>query len=778
MVNWSAKRKIRRNQVRKQRAKSTGTLRAKIAGRLLNWPVLVGILFCAGAAGIAFWGESMLGYSLGEHLRSPVYARVDFQIPNDAQTAADRQAARATTPSYYSLNAKSLTVDRIRADLRALYEAAAESETFEDYQAALAKLAWPAEEGAFRKLRALVDKANGAGRTQFESWIDMLPLENEYVALNIRAEAREPKSTVDYLVLRIEKENGEPQLLQIPHSQVVSQGNEKALRGSAADVTRRFPAYELKDTIEAIVFAAFRAQPTIVFDRDKTVEEMHKAEEATAVAMTSYERGKPFVRPGILGPVELELLRAEAAGYNAFLNTDSPEAKVLRRERLLRKAGLATLIVLISIGLLIYTSLNQPRVFENRARTVAFALLAFMTLAACRVLDIQWGQIPELVFLPCMLTGGILAIVYPRRFAVGATCIIVVLGATIIHSDLAFLLTLFVGATVLAFQLGEIRSRTKIISSGAVAALAVMFASAAGGFVDMHAIHHVLTHALWAGGSALAASFVLSGMLPFIEHVFRIATSLTLLEWRDPTKVLLQLLAREAPGTYNHSLVLGTLAEAACERIGANALLAQVGALYHDIGKIPKAEYFAENQTGQINRHDSLAPTMSLLIILGHVKDGCEMAREYKLPRVLHRFIEEHHGTTVVRYFHYMASEKQPQISSGKHDREVPEAEFRYGGPKPRTRESAVVMLCDGVESAVRALPEPTVGRIESLVHQIVADRLSDGQLSDCDMTMRHLRMVEESLVKSLCSIYHGRVAYPKARKPAEEHPDQERISV
>jgi len=261
-------------------------------------------------------------------------------------------------------------------------------------------------------------------------------------------------------------------------------------------------------------------------------------------------------------------------------------------------------------------------------------------------------------------------------------------------------------------------------------------------------------------------------VLPFIERAFSIATALTLLEWRDSRNPLLQLLAQEAPGTYNHSLVLSNLAESACEAIGANGLLTQVGALFHDIGKVHKAEYFAENQEGRINRHDNLAPTMSLLIILAHVKDGMEMAKEYKLPRVLHHFIEEHHGTTVVRYFHHAASEKQPRIASGKHDREVPEAEFRYAGPKPSSRESAVLMLCDAVEGAVRSLPDPTPGRIESIVHQIVTDRLNDGQFDHCDITLRQIRQVEDSLVKSLCSIYHGRVAYPKATKGGE--PPQE----
>ena len=263
----------------------------------------------------------------------------------------------------------------------------------------------------------------------------------------------------------------------------------------------------------------------------------------------------------------------------------------------------------------------------------------------------------------------------------------------------------------------------------------------------------------------LLASFFVSGILPFIERAFRIATSLTLLEWTDSRNRLLQLLVREAPGTYNHSQVLGTLAKAACERIGANGLLAQVGALYHDIGKIHKGQYYTENQEGRINRHDNLAPTMSLLIILAHVKDGIEMAKEYKLPRVLHQFIEEHHGTTVVRYFYHAASQQQGHISSGKHDRQVPEAEFRYAGPKPQSKESAVLMVCDSVEGAVRSLSEPTAGRIESTVHQILMERLNDGQFDDCDITLKELSQVEDSLVKSLCSLYHGRIAYPKARK-------------
>jgi cyclic-di-AMP phosphodiesterase PgpH len=269
----------------------------------------------------------------------------------------------------------------------------------------------------------------------------------------------------------------------------------------------------------------------------------------------------------------------------------------------------------------------------------------------------------------------------------------------------------------------------------------------------------VLVHALAAAAAAIGAGFFVQGILPNFERLFGVATSITLLEWSDASRPLLRRLAQEAPGTYSHSLVLSQLAEESASAIGSNALLARVGALYHDVGKITKPEYFVENQEARMNRHERLSPTMSLLIIVGHVKDGMEMARAYGLPRVLLPFIAEHHGTTVVRYFHHAANE----LAARKRDREVPDTEFRYPGPKPHSKETAILMLCDGAEGAVRALAEPTPGRIESTVHQVMMDRLTDGQFDECDITLRELHLVEQSLVKSLGAIHHGRIKYPKA---------------
>jgi putative nucleotidyltransferase with HDIG domain len=282
------------------------------------------------------------------------------------------------------------------------------------------------------------------------------------------------------------------------------------------------------------------------------------------------------------------------------------------------------------------------------------------------------------------------------------------------------------------------------------------FSTMAAGLITGQSMAFVARDGLHGALATIAAAFLVEGLLPSIERLFNFSTSMTLLEWCDANRPLLRLLAAEAPGTYNHSLLVGALAEKACEAIGANGLLARAGAYYHDVGKTNKPEYFVENQGPQFSRHERLSPAMSLLIIINHVKDGIEMAKEYRLPVNLRPFIAEHHGTTVVEYFYAAANNAR---KAGEPP--IPDMQFRYPGPKPQTRESAVVMLADGVEGAVRAMPEPTPARIEDTVQRIVRKRLLDGQLDECDLNFRELADVEKSLIKTLNGIYHGRIAYP-----------------
>ena len=259
----------------------------------------------------------------------------------------------------------------------------------------------------------------------------------------------------------------------------------------------------------------------------------------------------------------------------------------------------------------------------------------------------------------------------------------------------------------------------------------------------------------------LVVGILIQGLLPLIEKVFHLATSMTLLDYSDANQPLLKRLAIEAPGTFSHSLFIGSIAEAAAERIGRNGLLCRVGSYYHDIGKLSKPGYFVENQLGNVSWHKELSPAMSQLIIVGHVKDGIELAEEYHLPMVMRQFIETHHGTTLVEYF-YNEAVKQHE-KNGSIDNPLPaESEFRYPGPRPRTKEAAIVMLADVVEGAVRSLTEATPTKIEAVIHNMAMKRLQDGQFDECDLSLRELNQIEASMTKTLVAHYHGRIAYPK----------------
>jgi putative nucleotidyltransferase with HDIG domain len=244
------------------------------------------------------------------------------------------------------------------------------------------------------------------------------------------------------------------------------------------------------------------------------------------------------------------------------------------------------------------------------------------------------------------------------------------------------------------------------------------------------------------------------GLLPIFESIFDVSTDITLLELSDLNRPLLKRLALEAPGTYHHSIIVANLAETAAKAIGANVLLARVGAYYHDLGKIEKPEYFVENQTGSRNRHEKLTPSMSALILESHVKEGVEMAREANLPKNVVDFIQEHHGTTLMSYFYNKAL--------GQGGTQDLMDEYRYPGPKPRSKETAIVMLADAVEAASRTLDDPKPSRIKSLIKKIVDSKLEAGELADSDLTFRELSAIQQSFLPVLISVFHPRVEYPE----------------
>jgi putative nucleotidyltransferase with HDIG domain len=307
--------------------------------------------------------------------------------------------------------------------------------------------------------------------------------------------------------------------------------------------------------------------------------------------------------------------------------------------------------------------------------------------------------------------------------------------------------------------LKQVRTRTRLLFVGFAAAVVGFFTTIGVGIIDERSWTSLLTDGFTVALWSIIAGSLMTVMLPTVEKMFGVETDLSLIELGDPAHPLLQELIRRAPGTYNHSITVASLAEAAAESIGARGLLVRVGAYFHDIGKMLKPQYFIENQSKGDNRHDSLVPAMSTLVIIAHVKDGADLARQNRLPDSIIDFIQQHHGTTLVEYFYRQANQKKVQEDpdSGALD----ESSFRYPGPKPQTREAGVLMLADAVESASRVLKEPTASRIENLVHEISMKRLLDGQFDESGLTLEDIRKIGESLVKSLTAVYHGRVKYP-----------------
>ncbi|MHC4477874.1 MAG: HD family phosphohydrolase [Planctomycetota bacterium] len=461
--------------------------------------------------------------------------------------------------------------------------------------------------------------------------------------------------------------------------------------------------------------------------------------------------------------------------------------ELIQQTTYLKIGAVTAIVALVSGAVVLYIYHYQRRIITNRTRTLALAGLFIVLLAAAKLGTLltkhTWWATGTAVAIAIILT-----IAYNQRFAIGMSLFYCVFACFVDgnRADINLFLAMAAGGITCCFSLREIRTRIKLLEVSAMAAVVVFATVMASDILDgFGPLGRMFGNAGFHAGLTLTVGMLIQSLLPLIERIFRIATSMTLLDYSDANQSLLKKLAMEAPGTFSHSLLIGSIAEAAAEAIGRNGLLCRVGAYYHDIGKINKPGYFVENEMGSASRHKELSPAMSQLVIIGHVKDGIEMAKEYSLPGVLRQFIETHHGTTLVEYFYNEAKKKYDEkVSNAAQDakKSAPplpppsESEFRYPGPKPRTKEAAIVMLADTVEGAVRSLGDATPTRIEAVVHNMAMKRLQDGQFDECDMSLRELSQIEASISKALAAHYHGRIAYPKPPDlPEAETPDNDK---
>ena len=431
--------------------------------------------------------------------------------------------------------------------------------------------------------------------------------------------------------------------------------------------------------------------------------------------------------------------------------------------------------------------INQPTTFLRSSRLLLVFGVIFVQLAATKLVLVLCNSgtyaflRPETAGLiaPYAFAPLVLSVLLGRNHGLYAS-VFVSLWSSILFGkvDAPLLVCGLISGFTAVYLTLQVRQRSRLIRAGFGVGVAIWLLSLTFGIIGPFDLFSSsgndwkmigIQSALAVGNGILTATIV-GGILPILEHLFQITTDISWLEASDLNHPLLRRMTIEAPGTYHHSLVVANLAEAAAEAIGANATLCRVCSYFHDVGKLVKPDYYTENMNFERNPHDQLAPTMSALIIIAHVKEGVDLALKHRLNRRIMDIIQEHHGTSVVYYFYKRAMQQQEDARTGgkimnlREDDipEVREETFRYSGPKPQTKESAIVSLADMVESASRSLEKPTPQKIEQLVSELIAQRIADGQLVECDLTLADLNMIAERFRFTLMTMLHTRIAYPK----------------
>jgi hypothetical protein len=408
------------------------------------------------------------------------------------------------------------------------------------------------------------------------------------------------------------------------------------------------------------------------------------------------------------------------------------------------------LLLFLSIHLSLFRK-TDVRFFINLGLLIT--LLVFATHGVTFYTDIPFYYIPvaSIGMLTMLLFNDI-------KVSFVMTFISSLLVSLIVGGDFGVMITFFMGSLTGALSVREARSRGQLISAGlfvsAIHIVCLLLLLPQLNVLLQHEFIKQNVYPLIANG--FISAFFVAATLNVFEYLFGVLTNFSLLEIADSNHPLLKKMALKAPGTWQHSLSVSQLSEAAANAIGVNALLTRAGAYYHDIGKIEKPEYFNENQLMGQNKHDYIEPSMSRLVILNHVKEGVELAKKNKINPIIANFIPQHHGTSIMHYFY------QKNLESAEGGKQAGEESFRYPGPKPQTKEAAIILLADSVEGATRAIEEPNLNRIEEVVRKIINNKFIDGQLDECNLTLKEIEKICETFTRILGAMYHGRIKYPE----------------
>ena len=520
----------------------------------------------------------------------------------------------------------------------------------------------------------------------------------------------------------------------------IEEDNSEDIAEAKTIVDDYLSSQELESNIEVILREMCESQikANYFFDQSKTDEAVKEALKSVSKVMikknqTIVKEGEPITQQQINILAELGLVGED-----------------LSKDYIYTYIILAFFVLFVLGMQYMYLKKEKKEILIDTKLVFLILLLNLLSVISARVFTFV-----SLFIIPIACAPILMTVFLDSKISIVINSLNLLFVAVIVGFDPQVILIGIVSTIVSSTTLKKISQRNDILYSTVYVAAAVAVVILSSGILLSNNIKQILLDVILAVFGAFISGILAMGLLPFLESSFSLVTNMKLLELSNPNNPLLKRLLMEAPGTYHHSVMVANLAEVAAEEVGANPMLVRVGAYYHVVGKIKRQFFFGENQLGGTNPHDKISPTLSTTIIISHVKDGLELAKEYDIPKVVSDMIVQHHGTTLVKYFYYTLK------NSSENPDEIREEDFRYPGPKPQSKEAAIIMMADSVEAAVRSIQEPTLEKIEDMVNNIVKDKMNSNQLNECDLTFRELEVIKACFLRVLKGIYHHRIEYP-----------------
>ena len=583
------------------------------------------------------------------------------------------------------------------------------------------------------------DKESDNLKTQYEKIAELKKVinvtltQNEYKAL-----LDIPKENLDSLQKNILN------IINTAYEKNLEENDEESLKEARENATKDVKVLglseELSNAFSAIV--SNEINPNFFYDVDKTEEKIKEAQKN--VSKVIIKQNQIIVKEG--EPVTAEQLQL----LSDLGMLDDENAKVYSYVYLVVGVFLATIMFLQFI----YIKSNYVAVYKDTKKLALISLINIMSLVFARAL----GFVSPLL-MPFACAPMLISLLINYKISLVVSSLNMILISALNGFDIQVMMIGIVSSILASTLLKRMQQRNELLYTTVyIAIVSAIITVTTGMLISSDFMDVFIKTGISFIGGILSGVFAM-GILPFLESTFNEVTVLKLLELSNPNSPLLKKLLMEAPGTYHHSILVANLAELAAEEVGANAVIARVGAYYHDVGKTERPYFFGENLMGMENPHNKISPNLSASVIISHVKDGLELARKHNLPRVIQEIIAQHHGNTLVKYFYYTMKNNSDNLEDIKED------DYRYPGPIPSSKEAGIVMLADSTEAAVRSIKEPNKEKVDEMINNIINDKLATGQLNNCELTLKDLDKIRKCFMSSLNGMYHERVEYPKEKK-------------